>query len=124
MSITGIALVPAALALTRDISRYRCNKIYLFVTAPEKRDLVAQNKKIEILLSRFNPPLCCVITLNAKTLFARKDGRPSLPYSSRAIEVKNEKTLIGSTTTGVINISAYLTTSSVYAIPASSLFYR
>ena len=63
---------------------------------PWKRDLVAQNKKIEILMlvSRFNPPLRCVKTLNDKTLYARRDGRPNLPYSSRAIEVKNEKTLI------------------------------
>ena len=64
-----------------------------FVTVPEKRDLVVQNKEIEILMlvSRFNPPLRCVKTLNAKTLYAR---RPKLPYSSRAIEVRNEKTLI------------------------------
>ena len=65
------------------------------MTMSEKRDLVAQNKKIEILmLSRFNPPLHCVKTLNDKTLYMRRDGRPNLPYSSRVIEVKNEKTLI------------------------------
>ena len=66
------------------------------MTVPEKRDLVAQNKKIEILMlvGRFNPPLHCVKTLNDKILYARRDGRPNLPYSSRAIEVKNEKTLI------------------------------
>ena len=29
-----------------------------------------------------------------RDLVARRDGRPNLPYSSRAIEVKNEKTLI------------------------------
>ena len=59
-------------------------------------DLVAQNKKIEILMrvSRYNTPLRCVKILNDKTLYARREGRPNLPYSSRAIEVKNEKTLI------------------------------
>ena len=50
-----------------------------YVTVPEKRDLVAQNKKIEILMpvSRFNPPLCCVKTLNDKTLYAWREGRPA-----------------------------------------------
>ena len=59
-------------------------------------DLVAQNKKIEILMpvSRYNPPLCCVKTLNDKTLYARRDSRPKLPYSGQAIVVKNKKTLI------------------------------
>ena len=47
-----------------------------------------------MLESRFNPPLHCVKTLNAKALYARRDGRPNLPYSSRAIEVKKENTLI------------------------------
>ena len=66
------------------------------MTVPEKRDFVAQNKKMEILMleSRFNPPLRCVKTLNDKTLYAQRDGWPNLPYSSQAIEVKNEKTLI------------------------------
>ena len=50
---------------------------------PEKRDLVAQKKKIEfvMLMGRFK-------TLKDKTLYARRDARPNLPYSSRAIEVK------------------------------------
>ena len=47
-----------------------------------------------MLVSRFNPPLRCVKTLKAKTLYTWRDGRPNLPYSSRAIEVENEKTLI------------------------------
>ena len=66
------------------------------MTVPEKRDFVAQIKKIEfvILMGRFNPPLCCVKILKDKTLCAQRDGRPNLPYSSRAIEVKNEKILI------------------------------
>ena len=68
----------------------------VYVTMPEKRDLVAQNKKIEfvILVGRINPPLSCVKILKDKTLYTRRDGRPNLPYSSRAMEVKNEKTLI------------------------------
>ena len=52
--------------------------VYLqYVTVPEKRDFVAQNKKIEIsmLVSRYNPPLRCVKTLNNKTLYAWRDGR-------------------------------------------------
>ena len=63
---------------------------------PERRDLVAQNKNIEILMlvGTFNLPLCCVKVLKDKTLYARRDGRPNLPISSRAIEVKNEKILI------------------------------
>ena len=66
-----------------------------YVTVPEKKDLVAQNKKIEFLflVGRFYPPLCCVIILKDKTLCARRAGRPNLPYSSRAIVVKNKKTL-------------------------------
>ena len=69
---------------------------YTCVTMPEKRDHVMQNKKIEILMlvNRFNPPLHCVQTLNNKTLYAQRDSWPNLPYSSRAIEVKNEKMLI------------------------------
>ena len=65
------------------------------MTVPVKSDLVAQNTKIEILMlvSRYNPPLCCVKILNDRTLYARRDGQPILPYSSRAIEVKNKKTL-------------------------------
>ena len=53
----------------------------LYVTVPEKRDLVTQNKKIEIwmLVSRFNRPLHCVKTLN---LCARRDGWPNFPFSS------------------------------------------
>ena len=66
------------------------------MTVPENRDHVAQNKKIKILMpvSRFNPPQWFVKTLNAKTLYKRRDGQPNLPYSSQAIEVKNEKMLI------------------------------
>ena len=66
------------------------------MAVPEKRDLVTQNKKMEILMlvSTFNPPLRCVKTLNDKTLYVQRDGWPDLPYSSRVIEVKNEKTLI------------------------------
>ena len=66
------------------------------MTVPEKMDLVMQNIKIEILMlvSRYNPPLCCVKTLNDKTSYVRRDCRPNLPYSSRAIEVKSEKMLI------------------------------
>ena len=65
----------------------------IYVTMSEKRDLVAQNKKTEILMpvSRYNPPLHCVKTLNDKTLYARRDGWPNLPYSSRDIEVKKKK---------------------------------
>ena len=70
-------------------------------------------------VSRFNPPLRCVKTLNAKTLYMRRDGQPNLPYSSRAIEVKTRKCW---TTSSAITISIYLMTSSVYAIPASSRF--
>ena len=64
-----------------------------YVTVPEKRDLVAQNIKMEILMlvNRYNPSLHCVKTLNAKTLYARRDGRPNLPYSSRAIELKKQE---------------------------------
>ena len=40
-----------------------------------------------MLVSRFNPPLCCVKILNDETLNARRDSRPNLPYSSPAIEV-------------------------------------
>ena len=47
-----------------------------------------------MLVGGFNPPLCCVKTLKDKTLYVRRAGRLNLPYSSRAIEVKNEKTLI------------------------------
>ena len=63
---------------------------------PEKMDLVAQNKKIEILMlvSRYNPLLCCVKTLNDKTLYAQRDGWPKLPYSGQAIVIKHKKTLI------------------------------
>ena len=62
------------------------------MTGSEKRDLVAQNKNIEFLMlvGRFNPLLCCVKILKIKTkktLNARRDCRPNLPYSSRAIEV-------------------------------------
>ena len=66
------------------------------MTVPEKKDLVARNKKIEFLMlvDRFDPPLCCVKILKDKTLYAQKNGRPNLPYSSRAIEVNIEKTLI------------------------------
>ena len=66
------------------------------MTVPEKRDLVAQNKKIEILMlvSRFNSSLRCVKTLNDKILYTRRDDQPNLPYSNRAIKVKNEKMLI------------------------------
>ena len=66
------------------------------MTVPEKRDLVAQIKKIEfvILMGIFNPPLCCVKILKDKMLYAWRAGWPNLPYSSRAIEVKNEKMLI------------------------------
>ena len=94
------------------------------MTVPEKRDLVAQNQKIEILMlvSSFNPPLRCVKTLNAKILYAQRDGRPNLPFSSRAIEVKNEKTLIGSTTSSVITISVYSTTSSVTLFQLAAAF--
>ena len=46
---------------------------------------------IFMLVSRFDPPLCYVKTLNTKTVYTRRDGRPNLPYSSRVIEVKNEK---------------------------------
>ena len=60
---------------------------------PEKRDLVTQNK-ILMLVSRYNPPLHFGKTLNDKTLYACRDGQPNLPYSSRAIEIKKEKTLI------------------------------
>ena len=53
-----------------------------------KGTLLHKIKKIEILMlvSRFTPPLRCVKTLNDKTLYTRRDGRPNLPYSSRAIE--------------------------------------
>ena len=66
------------------------------MTVPEKRDLVMQNKNFKFLMleGRFNPPLCCAKRLKDKTLYARRAGRPNLPYSSRAIEVKYEKTLI------------------------------
>ena len=47
-----------------------------------------------MLVSRYSPPLHCVKILNNKTLYTRRDGWPNLPYSSRAIEVKNEETLI------------------------------
>ena len=78
----------------RGVQKIRAGAVY--VTMREKRDLVAQNKIIEILIlvSRYNPPICCVKTLNYKTLYARRDCQPNLPYSSQAIEVKNEKTLI------------------------------
>ena len=33
-------------------------------------------------------------TLNAKTLYASRDGRSNLPYSSREIEVQKEKTVV------------------------------
>ena len=61
------------------------------MTVPEKRDLVAQNKKIEfaMLVGRFNPPLCCVKILKDKTLFTRRDGQPNLSYSSQTIEVND-----------------------------------
>ena len=45
-------------------------------------------------MSTFNPPLRCVKTLNAKTLYVRRDGLPNLSYSSQAIEVKKKKMLI------------------------------
>ena len=66
------------------------------MTVPENRDLVTQNKKINILMpvNRFNPPLCFDKTLNVKTLYRRRDDQPNLPYSSQAIEVKSEKMLI------------------------------
>ena len=65
-----------------------------YVTMREKRDIVTQKKiKCLMLVSRFNPPLYCVI-LNDKTLYVWRDGWPNLRYSSRAIEVKNEKALI------------------------------
>ena len=35
-----------------------------------------------------------MLELKDKTLYAQRDGRPNLPYSSWAIEVKNEKMLI------------------------------
>ena len=69
-----------------------CNRfINIYVTVPEKRTLSRKKKN-----RNFNSESIqrCVKTLNDKTLYARSDGRPNLPYSSRAIEVKNEKTLI------------------------------
>ena len=74
-----------------------------------------------MLVSRFNPPLRCVKTLNAKTLYAQRDSWPNLPYSSQANEVKNEKRLLKYH----FRCHYYfriLMTSSVYAIPASSRF--
>ena len=61
------------------------------MTVPEKREFVAQNKKIEfvMLVGRFNPLLCCVKILKDKTLFTWRDGQPNLPYSSQTIEVKD-----------------------------------
>ena len=47
-----------------------------------------QNKKIKFLML---VPLCCVTILKDKTLYARRDGQPNLPYSSRGIEVKTRK---------------------------------
>ena len=47
-----------------------------------------------MLVGRFNPPLCCDKILKDKTLYSWRDSRPNIPYSSQAIEVKNEKTLI------------------------------
>ena len=63
-----------------------------YVTMPWKRDIVAQKKKIKFLMlvSRFSPPLYC----EDKTLYAWRDGQHNLPYSSRAVEVKNENMLI------------------------------
>ena len=94
------------------------------MTVPEKRDLVAQNNKIEffMLVGRFNPPLCGAKILKVKTLYAWRDGRPNLPYSSRAIGSKKRENVNLNTTSGVIDISVYLTTSSIYAIPVSSRF--
>ena len=93
--------------------------LLFLMTMPEKRNFVVQNKNTDILMlvSRYNPPLNCVKTLNDKTLYTWRDGKPSLRYS-QAIEVKKEKTLIEV----VINISIYLTTSSIYAIEELSLF--
>ena len=53
------------------------------MTVPEKTDLVALNKEIKfvIVMGKFNPPLCCVKILN-KTLYARRDGWPSVRYCS------------------------------------------
>ena len=68
------------------------------MTVPEKRYLVAKKKKKKIkifmLVTRFNPPLCCVKILKDKTLYAQRDDWPKLPYSNREVEVKNKKTLI------------------------------
>ena len=46
---------------------------------PEKRDLVVQNITFEILMlvSRYNPPLRCVKSLNNKTLNARRVAGPT-----------------------------------------------
>ena len=87
-----------ACAITSYIHRYvyflypfsYCKNVFIssiYVTVPEKRDLVVQNKKIDILMlvNRFNPSLRCVKILNDKTLYARRDGWPNLRYSSRAI---------------------------------------
>ena len=66
------------------------------LTVSEKRDLVGQNKKSEFLMlvGRLNPLQCCVKMQKNKTLNTRRDSRPDLPYCSRAIEVRSEKTLI------------------------------
>ena len=65
--------------------------ILTYVTVPEKRE---KNREILMLVSRFNPPLRFVKILNDKTLYAQRDSQPNLPFSGRAIEVINEKTLI------------------------------
>ena len=88
---------------------------------PEKRDLVAQNKKIEfvMLMGRFNPPHVVLKYQRTKPCTRGGPAGPTyVPYSSQAID---ERMLI-STTSGVINISVYLTMYSVYAIPVSSHF--
>ena len=59
--------------------------------------LPCRAKKDLMLVSRYNPPLHCVKTLNDKTLYTRRDGWFNLPYSSRAIREYASTPYIGMT---------------------------
>ena len=60
------------------VSRFRLSYVaILYVTVPEKGDLVTKNKKIEFLMlvGRFNPPLTCVTII--KDYLACAAGQPA-----------------------------------------------
>ena len=44
-----------------------------------------------MLVGRFNPSLCCVTIIKDNTLYVMRDGRPNLPHSGQALEIKEQE---------------------------------